>query len=94
MSAETVSGISAHAHLSAAAMRIASALTAGRFAAARADFLRTLRPDVARELIDGELGALLRHESARTKAAPAGELRIVREHLAVPMHARTRTSRR
>jgi hypothetical protein len=79
MTAETVPGASVHARLSEAAIRLASALTNGCFAAARADFLRTLRPDVARALIESELTALLRHEAAPTKRAPAGELRIVRE---------------
>ena len=67
------------ARLSEAAIRIASDLTNGCFAAARADFLHTLRPEVARELIQCELTALLRNEPAPTKRAPAGELRIVNE---------------
>jgi hypothetical protein len=79
MSALTVSGTSVHARLSEAAIRVASDLTNGCFAAARADFLDTFRPDVARELIECELTALLRNEAAPTKRAPAGELRIVSE---------------
>jgi hypothetical protein len=79
MSAQAASGAAVHARLSEAAIRIASDLTNGCFAAARAGFLRTLRPEIARELIDCELIALLRHDTAPTKRAPAGELRIVRE---------------
>jgi hypothetical protein len=79
MTAQTVSGASVHARLSKVAIRAASGLTNGCFAAARADFLHMLRPEVARELIECELAALLRNEAAPTKRAPAGELHIVSE---------------
>jgi hypothetical protein len=82
MTAQTVSGASACAQLSEAAIRIASDLTNSCLAAAREDFLRTIRPDAARELLRNELTALIHHEEAPTKRAPAGELRIVNERRA------------
>ena len=82
MSAQTVSGASVRARLSEAAIRIASDLTNGCFAAAREDFLRTIRPDCARELLHRELIAFIHQEEALTKRAPAGELRIVNEQRA------------